>query len=202
MTFVSFFNKLSTEKRNYAHELFLTMASKRIMLWKETMSWDKTRSWLLRDLQNSVMSWLPRDGTKLGHGFPVPTKIPSDIPKFEGKNGEDPGDHFTTFHLWCSSNSLSDDSIRLRLFQRTFIGVAGKWYIRLPRGEYGTFNQLVMVFLNHFEFPIHYDVGLELLSTLRQDIATHILDHIQEWCRWKKLIKTPSTPNLSIRMVF
>jgi hypothetical protein len=29
----------------------------------------------------------------------VPTKIPSDIPKFEGKNGEDLGDHVTTFHL-------------------------------------------------------------------------------------------------------
>jgi hypothetical protein len=42
---------------------------------------------------------------------PVPTKIPSDILKFEGKNGEDPGDHVTTFHLWCSSNSLNDDSI-------------------------------------------------------------------------------------------
>jgi hypothetical protein len=47
---------------------------------------------------------------------PVPTKLPSDIPKFEGKNGEDPGDHVTTFHLWCSSNSLNHDSIRLRLF--------------------------------------------------------------------------------------
>jgi hypothetical protein len=29
----------------------------------------------------------------------VPTKLPSDIPKFEGKNGEDRGDHVTTFHL-------------------------------------------------------------------------------------------------------
>ena len=47
---------------------------------------------------------------------PVPTKLPSDIPKFEGKSGEDPGDHVTTFHLWCSSNSLIEDSIRLRLF--------------------------------------------------------------------------------------
>jgi hypothetical protein len=28
---------------------------------------------------------------------PVPTKLPSDIPKFEGKTGEDPGDHVTTF---------------------------------------------------------------------------------------------------------
>jgi hypothetical protein len=42
---------------------------------------------------------------------PVPTKLPLNILKFEGKNGEDPGDHVTTFHLWCSLNSLNDDSI-------------------------------------------------------------------------------------------
>jgi len=60
---------------------------------------------------------------------PVPTKLPSDIPKFEGKTGEDLVDHITTFHLWCSSNSLTDDSIRLRIFQRTLTGVAAKWYI-------------------------------------------------------------------------
>jgi hypothetical protein len=34
VTFVSFFNDISTEKRNYAHDLFLIMASKRIMIWK------------------------------------------------------------------------------------------------------------------------------------------------------------------------
>jgi hypothetical protein len=51
---VSFFNELSTEKRNYARDLFFfndCMASKRIMLWKDTMSRDKTRSWLPRDLR-------------------------------------------------------------------------------------------------------------------------------------------------------
>jgi hypothetical protein len=105
---------------------------------------------------------------------PVPTKIPSDIPKFEGKNGEDPGDHVTTFHLWFSSNSLNHDSIRLQLFQCTLIGVASQWYIELPRGTYGSFHQLVLAFLNHFQLPIHYDVGLELLSTLRQGTDTHI----------------------------
>jgi hypothetical protein len=84
---------------------------------------------------------------------PVPTKLPSDIPKFEGKNGEDLGDHVITFNLWCSSNSLNDDSIRLRLFQRTLIGVSAKWYIELLRRAYGTFSQLVSVFLNHFQLP-------------------------------------------------
>ena len=39
----------------------------------------------------------------------VPAKIPSDIPKFEGKSDEEPGEHVTTFHLWCSSNSLNQD---------------------------------------------------------------------------------------------
>jgi hypothetical protein len=80
----------------------------------------------------------------------IPTKLPSNIPKFEGKNGEDPGDLISTFHLWCSSNSLNDDSIHLRLFQRTLIRVASKWYIELPRGAYGTFSQLAMGFLNYF----------------------------------------------------
>jgi hypothetical protein len=45
-----FFNELAKEKRNYASGLFLIMASKRIMLWKDTMSRGKTRSWLPRDI--------------------------------------------------------------------------------------------------------------------------------------------------------
>jgi hypothetical protein len=47
----------------------------------------------------------------------IPAKLPSDIPKFDGRAGEDLNNHVMTFHLWCSSNSLMDDSIRLRLFQ-------------------------------------------------------------------------------------
>jgi hypothetical protein len=47
----------------------------------------------------------------------MPTKLPSNIPKFEGKSGEDPANHVMTFHLWCSSNNIMDDSIHLRLFQ-------------------------------------------------------------------------------------
>jgi hypothetical protein len=43
----------------------------------------------------------------------IPAKLPSDIPKFDGRAGEDPNNHVMTFHLWCSSNSLMDDSIRL-----------------------------------------------------------------------------------------
>ena len=61
-------------------------------------------------------------------------KVLGDCPKFEGKSREDPQGHVMTYHLWCSSNSWIDDSIRLRLFQRTLIGAATKWYIELPHG--------------------------------------------------------------------
>ena len=46
-----------------------------------------------------------------------------------------------------------------------------------------------MTFLNHFQLPVHYDVGIELLSTFWQDTSTHTSDHIQEWHRRKRLIK-------------
>jgi hypothetical protein len=66
---------------------------------------------------------------------PMPKKLPSGIPKFEAKPNEDQGDHVTTFHLWCSSNSLKYDSVQLRLFQRTLIGSSAKWYIELDRSR-------------------------------------------------------------------
>ena len=65
----------------------------------------------------------------------VPTKIPSDIWKFEGKNGEDLGKHVTTSQLWFSSNSLNHDYVHLRVFQCTLTALAEKWYIELPGPE-------------------------------------------------------------------
>jgi hypothetical protein len=109
---------------------------------------------------------------------PIPTKLPSNILKFEGKNGKDPGDQVTTFHLWFSSNSLNDDSIRLILFQCTLFGVVLKWYIELPRGAYWTFSQMVLVFLNHFQLSVHYEDGLELMSTLLHDNHSYIGSHL------------------------
>jgi hypothetical protein len=111
----------------------------------------------------------------------IPAKLPSDIPKFDGKAGEDPNNHVMTFHLWCSSNSLMDDSIRLRLFQRTLTGAAAKWYIELPRGFFSDFNTLAMAFLTHYQLLIHYDTRTEILTSFKQSSGTHISDHIHEW---------------------
>ena len=82
------------------------------------------------------LSKLTNDPVSYDPAWPaVPMKLPSNIPKFEGKPGEEPSEHVTTFHLWCSSNSLHEDSICLRLFQRTLTGPTMKWYIELPRGH-------------------------------------------------------------------
>jgi hypothetical protein len=41
---------------------------------------------------------------------------------------------------------------------------------------------------------VHYDVGIELLSSFHQDKAMNISDHIQEWHRQKRLIKAYIPP--------
>jgi hypothetical protein len=128
----------------------------------------------------------------VNHDFlwpPIPIKIPSDIQKFEGNTSKDPGDHVITFHLWFSSNFLNEDYVCLRLFQCILTGVTTKWYIELPRVAYIKFNKMVLVFLNHFQFLVHYDYGIELFSTLQYK-STHISDHIQEWHIWKRLMKS------------
>ena len=71
-----------------------------------------------------------------------------------------------------------------------------KWYIELSGGSFTSFADLANIFLNHFQMPIQYDAETELLATFRQDRATHISDHIQEW-RWRKrLIKAKIAPEL------
>ena len=96
---------------------------------------------------------------------PISTKLPSDIPKFKGKVNEDPNTHVMTFHLWRSLNSLMDDNIRLRLFQRTLMGVTAKWYIELPTTSFVDFGNMGNAFLHHFQFPIWYDSIMELLTS-------------------------------------
>jgi hypothetical protein len=51
-----------------------------------------------------------------------------------------------------------------------------------------------MVFLNHFQLPMRYDVGTELLANSEQTKFDHISDHIQEWWRRKSLIKVRVPP--------
>lgn len=80
----------------------------------------------------------------------MPKNLPLVIPKFEGLAGEDPSNHVRSFHMWCSSNSITDDSIRLRLFQRMLIGEASKWYVDQAPSSHTTFATLARDFLSYF----------------------------------------------------
>lgn len=86
---------------------------------------------------------------------------------------------------------MVDDNFRLCLFPRTVIGNAAKWYIELQHASVNTFDALVMEFLNHFQLPIHYEIGTELLTSFCQDTSTHVSNHIHEWRRRWMLVKAP-----------
>jgi hypothetical protein len=64
-----------------------------------------------------------------------------------------------------------------------------KWYIELPQGFFTNFNTLAMDFLTHYQLPIRYETWIEILSSFKQNKATHISDHIHEWRRRRRLIK-------------
>jgi hypothetical protein len=51
-----------------------------------------------------------------------------------------------------------------------------------------------MAFLNHFQLPVRYDAGTELLFNFSQTTTNHISDHIREWRCRKSLIKVPVPP--------
>jgi len=123
----------------------------------------------------------------------MPTKLPLDIPKFEGKAGDDPANHVMTFHLWFSSNNIMDDSVWLSLFQRTLTGPSTKWYVDEKSRSHVTFESLAKEFFTFFQLLIFHDNGLELLSEFKQFSSTHIVDHIHEWRRQHSLCKEETT---------
>jgi hypothetical protein len=111
----------------------------------------------------------------------MPTKLPSDIPKFEGKAREDPANHIMTFHLWCSSNNIMDDSILLRLFRHTLTSPSAKWYVDEKSRSHVTFESLAKKIVTFFQLLVRHENGLELCSDFKQTSATHIVGHIHEW---------------------
>ena len=66
-----------------------------------------------------------------------------------------------------------------------------KWYIELSQHLFVYFGSLETVFLTHFQLLIHYEMGIDILTSLQQKTSTHIFNHIHEWRRLRRLIKAP-----------
>jgi len=60
----------------------------------------------------------------------------------------------------------------------------------LPRASFDNFSALATTFLTHFQLPIRYETGTELLTNFKQMKTTHISDHIHEWCHRRRMVKT------------
>jgi hypothetical protein len=114
---------------------------------------------------------------------PIPTNIPSYIPKFDRKLGKYLTRHVMTFYLWCSSNSIVDDSIQLQTFQRNL-------------RSHPTFTSSMKDFLAFFQLPLCHGTSLEIITDLRQTTSTHISNHIHEWNRQRILCKIEVTKEL------
>jgi len=109
-----------------------------------------------------------------------PTKIPLNIPNFEGKSTKYTIDHMITFHVWCSKNFLPYYSIRMRIFQRTVFTISTEWYIELKGDLFKNFNYLAIIFLNHFQLHICYDVETEMVEVVNKHNAYNMFKYIQE----------------------
>jgi len=113
-------------------------------------------------------------------GLPtMPNNLPSYIPKFEGNAREDPTNHIHSFYMWCSSNSITDDSIHLWLFQCTLTRDAAMWYVDEAAASHSIFSTLAKEFLSYFQLPLCYDTGTNFLSAFHQTSATCLSDHVQ-----------------------
>jgi len=62
-----------------------------------------------------------------------------DLPKFDGTTGYDPTSHIDAFSL-SYIDYMHQNEIVLRLFPRTLIGEALKWFYQLPEGSISTFQ--------------------------------------------------------------
>ena len=59
-------------------------------------------------------------------------------------------------------------------------GTDSKWYVDQPTSSHTTFVTLSRAILSYFQLPLHYDTGIELLTSFRQLSATRLSDHVQE----------------------
>lgn len=79
----------------------------------------------------------------------MPTNLPFKIPKFEGNPGEYPSNHIHSFHIWCSSSFITEDSIHFHLFQHTLTVIVAKWYVDQPHASNSTFVTLTEYFFHN-----------------------------------------------------
>ena len=57
--------------------------------------------------------------------------------------------------------------------------------------SHSIFETLAKAFPSYFHLPLRYDTNTELLTSFRQSSATHLSDHVYEWCRRQNTCHAP-----------
>jgi len=115
---------------------------------------------------------------------------PLELPKFDGAPRSDPVSHIDAYAIACVEY-LPYDNIMLKIFLRTLIGEALKWFYRLLEEYISTFQHMVDLFIQYFNEVNPYDTGLKYLLEIKQANDESNFDFIR---RFRSLFHSYKTP--------
>ncbi|XP_057738901.1 uncharacterized protein LOC130955917 [Arachis stenosperma] len=116
------------------------------------------------------------------------------LPKFYGRDDEDPHKHLKEFHMVCCTmvlRGVNEDQIKLRAFPLSLEGVAKDWLLYLPDGVVQSWVDLKKLFLLKF-FPASRARAIsKAIIHIKQSQGEDLYNY---WKRFNRLIA--SYPNL------
>ena len=111
----------------------------------------------------------------------VAVNMPSHLPKFYGRNDEDPSRHMERFIERVASSLITNHGYWLVWFSTTLEGEAYKWYMDHAKGHFRMWNQLQQEFLNEFMPEVGQNTVLRALINVRQGKEEEIYTYIKRF---------------------
>jgi len=111
------------------------------------------------------------------------------LPKFSGNAIEEPYAHLDEYHAICSTIGgphITQEEVKLRLFQFSLTGMAKQWYHMLPSNSIHTWHEMQQEFLDEF-FPMGKTTdAIENIRLFQQQSGEPLHE---EWAKFKELIR-------------
>ncbi|KAG8655769.1 hypothetical protein MANES_04G064966v8 [Manihot esculenta] len=119
--------------------------------------------------------------------FELKTGLIHILPKFSGRENENPHKHLKAFNMICSSmkpQGISEDQIKLRAFPFSLEDFTKDWLFYLPPGSITSWDDMVKAFLNKY-FPTHKSIGIiREITSIKQKPSEDLYDY---WERFETL---------------
>ncbi|KAG8634279.1 hypothetical protein MANES_17G023144v8 [Manihot esculenta] len=109
------------------------------------------------------------------------------LPKFRGRENENPHKHLKEFTIVYSSmrpQGISEDQVKLRAFPFSLDDYAKDWLFYLPPGSITSWDDMVQIFLDKY-FPPSKSIGIiREITSIRQKQTEDVYDY---WKRFERL---------------